>query len=152
MNCFNHYNTSAVAQCSDCSKGLCHVCAHNKSIPICFSCNTLRGKYQKRIVMKEIYWTFGFGLFLAWFSHTYLMDASSLRISSNNTLQFLGTYLIAASIISGWMATNKFISKSFSEITCLLIPFILILKIHIVSTIGIFVLPYRTYINIKAEF
>ena len=42
MNCFNHTQEPAVAQCSDCGKGLCPVCAKMYEPMLCTPC------FQKR--------------------------------------------------------------------------------------------------------
>ena len=42
MNCFNHTQEPAVAQCSDCGKGLCPVCAEMYKPILCTPC------FQKR--------------------------------------------------------------------------------------------------------
>ena len=42
MNCFNHTQEPAVAQCSDCGKGLCSECAERYQPILCTPC------FQKR--------------------------------------------------------------------------------------------------------
>ena len=42
MNCYNHAETTAVASCIDCGKGLCKECASLYSSPICNECNLAR--------------------------------------------------------------------------------------------------------------
>lgn len=42
MNCFNHIEQPAVAQCSDCGKGLCPECAERYEPILCTPC------FQKR--------------------------------------------------------------------------------------------------------
>jgi hypothetical protein len=48
MNCFNHPERVAVAQCVDCGKGLCIECATVYKTPICVTCR--RERRRKSIV------------------------------------------------------------------------------------------------------
>ena len=51
MNCFNHTDDNAVAQCQDCQKGLCTTCSKLYVLPICKYCNDYRISQEK----KDIY-------------------------------------------------------------------------------------------------
>lgn len=67
MNCYFHLNRSAVAQCVDCRKGLCHECATKYIIPICDECNNKRLineriSYIKPIVICSILFIIGYNL------------------------------------------------------------------------------------------
>jgi preprotein translocase subunit SecG len=46
MNCYFHPNTPAVAQCSDCSRGLCSSCAGHGSVRLCHECNRVRAQRE----------------------------------------------------------------------------------------------------------
>ena len=47
MNCFNHIDRAAVAQCSDCGKGLCPECAGKYEPILCTSCFQKRRQSEK---------------------------------------------------------------------------------------------------------
>lgn len=44
MNCINHPTVAAVAQCADCSKGLCPDCANTYKLILCTPCYNQRKK------------------------------------------------------------------------------------------------------------
>ena len=39
MNCANHPAEAAVAQCTECGKGLCVQCVQNQPKPVCAACH-----------------------------------------------------------------------------------------------------------------
>ena len=54
MNCFYHPDKVAVAQCSECNKGLCHECATKYTRPICESCAKSVNKEITSYYMKPL--------------------------------------------------------------------------------------------------
>ena len=52
MNCFYHPEKEAVAQCTECNKGLCNECATRFNKPICDSC-------ARKVLKSQLsyYWT-----------------------------------------------------------------------------------------------
>ncbi|MCL2859047.1 MAG: hypothetical protein FWF46_00435 [Oscillospiraceae bacterium] len=57
MNCYNHEEKEAVAQCSDCGKGLCKECAEKYqavNLIICDDCASARNNYDKGTFTKTI--------------------------------------------------------------------------------------------------
>jgi hypothetical protein len=65
INCYNHPDRPAVAQCSDCGKGLCAQCASDYARPICNACNRKRINIEKDGIVKELLLTLGLGIVLA---------------------------------------------------------------------------------------
>jgi len=47
MNCFNHIDRAAVAQCSDCGKGLCAECTEKYEPILCTPCFQKRRQGEK---------------------------------------------------------------------------------------------------------
>lgn len=96
MNCYNHPNRPAVAQCVDCRKGLCQTCSSKYEIPICDECNKKRKKvelieYIKPIVISVIIFAIG-----------YSIDG----LGADNAMT---AYFLAAAYV-GWKAINHFIT------------------------------------------
>ncbi len=48
MNCFDHQESAAVAQCTDCSKGLCATCASRFTPILCEQCLVVRNRRVAR--------------------------------------------------------------------------------------------------------
>jgi hypothetical protein len=70
MNCFNHPEAAAVANCVDCGKALCKECAERHEIVICNDCNVKRGQQEKNQLVKKYIpsiVSFGFGFILGVF-------------------------------------------------------------------------------------
>lgn len=56
MNCYNHSHEPAVAQCTDCGKGLCRACADLYRPILCPECAHNRGYNAKQYVLGEARW------------------------------------------------------------------------------------------------
>lgn len=185
MNCFNHPDRPAVAQCPDCSKGLCIECATAHETHICQAC------YQKKVeerqnaealdtfcqiraeykaIVREMVWSviLGIGAVIFVFLTT---QPTAQEISP--VLIAIGTFGVFAGIPAAWNALS-FISKRRKKrikklkkasegqpYVWFILPFIflyyfiilwgiiILLKLFLAFCIGIFVLPFRLYRNIK---
>lgn len=183
MNCFNHPDRPAVAQCPDCSKGLCIECATAHDTPICDVCyqkkveeqqnaealNTfcqIRAEYKA--IVREMVWSVILGI-----------GAVILIFQAPQPIEGLSPVLLAivvfgvfAGIPAGWkvLSFRRKPKKKFKDAVndaetrpyvWFILPFIflyyiivflgiiLLLKFTIAFCIGIFVLPFRLYRNIK---
>lgn len=145
MNCYNHSSEAAVAQCQDCSKGLCSSCSTNYSLPICNTCNGNRIKKEKDKIVGEMALTFGFSLLLtAGFTFSQL-HYFSLNMLGQIVLMFLGL----SGMVAGWNALSKMTSNYFLFLPIIGWAIYFILKLYLSMMIGVFVLPYRTYKNVN---
>ena len=152
MNCYNHPKTISVAQCQDCKKGLCTVCAKKYAIPICFQCNSKRGSSEKEVVLKDLFVIYGFGLIATYLiiNNTNFRDSYS---NINTTLLWVFMTYVYSSIIAGWKTLNKLTINYFIYIPIIgwLFGWFIYfnVKLIIAVTIGWFMLPIRTYNNLK---
>lgn len=151
MNCFNHPSEVAVAQCNDCSKGLCASCARLYTIPICKSCNDQRVSSEKGRITKEMIFTFIGGLiftflFIKLLSSPTRTGQTALQL---NTISYLIIFYISAGIIAGWQTLNRITPRFF-----LILPLIgwliyFAFKLFLAVYVGLVMLPVRTIRNIS---
>jgi hypothetical protein len=102
MNCFNHPEEVAVANCVDCGKGLCKKCASLYQTPICNECNLKRVKTDKgnliRVYVPSIV------LFIPWMLW---------GIANGSLLMGLAVGFIFAGIPWGWKVVTFIQPKMF---------------------------------------
>lgn len=132
MNCFHHPQDSAVAQCSDCSKGLCAECA-GKYMPIlCTPCfqNRKRNEIRRSVLSLLLI----IALFVIGFAWGFL--------GSHGHAKWMSGYLLLA-IRSGYVLINRFRDPNLIVIEPL-ISWALsqIIKFTLAITIGIFITPF----------
>ncbi len=128
MNCYNHPSQTAVAQCTDCGKGLCRQCASQYTIPICTQCNDKRknvnvAEYVKPLVICTILYIIG----------------SNLEIMGPD--RGFGGYMFM-SIYAGWKFINQFIPNVFLIFNLSAIFWYYLIRIFISMFIGAFVTPF----------
>ncbi len=105
MNCYYHPDTTIVATCQDCNKGLCKQCSDKFGIPICVSCNSNRAATEKKEITKELGWMIGFPIIGFLFMSPMIMQQTPL-------MSLLYIYVFIA-IIAGWKKLNKLSSSYF---------------------------------------
>lgn len=98
MNCFYHPNEAAVAQCVDCSKGLCTQCASTYKIPVCTNCNDTRRR-------KDI---IAYGLPLCVYIVLFIVGYrwNFMATKGFPDMQIMSGYVLM-SIVSGYQFVNK---------------------------------------------
>lgn len=145
MNCFNHTNEVATAQCQDCQKGLCFRCSKEYIIPICSACNSNRIRNEKRKLYKELILPYLFGLIL-----TYLVtNARNFNKNGNQGIMvYFGMFFVYSGIVSGWkfLDKNGFKMQFYFSINYFAY---FIIKIIVSLIIGWLVLLYFTFVNIS---
>lgn len=145
MNCYNHNEEASVAQCQDCRKGLCASCSNNFSFPICNVCNSIRIRNEKNQIIKELVFTYGFGLLFV----VMMSKISMHKLPQNVGFSF---YLImfygASSIIPGWTLLNRGFPKMYFNLSIFYFGYLLI-KLYAAIFIGIFTLPFITFKHIR---
>jgi len=148
MNCYNHTETISVAQCQDCQKGLCSICAKNYSIPICIECNSQRGNIEKQDIIKELFITFGFGIIVTYFFIN-SKNFQNYPINMNIILVWIFSIYTFSSFVAGWKTLSKLTSNYFIFLPIIGWVIYFVIKLSISSMIGYFMLPIRTYNNIS---
>jgi hypothetical protein len=148
MNCYNHITQSAVAQCSDCGKGLCPECASCYSIPICNMCNKKRISGERSRIITEMLLTFGLGLLL-----TVLFLYFEHGQHPNNPIRLyvvLGVmfFYIFSGIIPGWKTLIRITPNVFLFLPLIGWLMFFIVKFILAIAVGLIMLPIRTVRNI----
>ena len=129
MNCFNHTNDSAVAQCQDCQKGLWTSCSKQYALPICKYCNDYRISKEKKDIYLELFYSFGIGLILVILFSKYTKTNITVPL-------YFGHCYICSGIYPDWKLLNKFLpSIVFGNIIISL--FILLFKLLIWVYVGL---------------
>jgi hypothetical protein len=137
MNCFNHTDDNAVAQCQDCQKGLCTTCSKLYVLPICKYCNDYRISQEKKDIYLELFYSFGIGLILVFLFSKYTNTNITVPL-------YFGYFYICSGIYPGWKLLNKFLpSIVFGNMIISL--FILLFKLSISVYVGLAALPFRTF-------
>lgn len=157
MNCFNHPDRPAVAQCLDCGKGLCAECAAAYSIPLCDTCAHRRRNAERRRIIKELVLTFGIGILLAMLFVKLFDGGYHSPFWFDAMLFFVATYVFAGAV-AGWrtltrVAPSRLLLLPIGSIWFLLawltgwLAFLLV-KLALSFCVGVAMLPIRTVRNI----
>ena len=142
MNCFNHPNSPAVCSCPDCNKGLCNQCAHLYSFPICRDCNNNRIANERSGIIKDFAIIFIGGALM-----TFIM-VNTTKVSEPLYTIILMFYTYSG-IIAGWRFLNKITPQYFLFLPIIGWLIYFIVKLFISGLLGVFILPYRIFMNIK---
>ena len=132
MNCFHHTQDSAVAQCSDCGKGLCPECAGKYSPILCTPCFQKRKRNEiRRSILSLLLLV---ALFVIGFQWDFLASYGHARWASGYTLM---------AIWSGYILIGRFKRPNRIVIAT---PIFWVLyhsiKFTLAVTIGIFTAPF----------
>lgn len=150
MNCYNHPSIVAVAQCSDCGKGLCPQCASAYSIPICKPCNKLRIKNERSRIIKEMAITFIFGAILTFIFYKFLsrpVIEGGTKVSFN-ALNYIVLFYISAGLIAGWQTLNRITPRMFLFLPLIGWLIYFAIKLFLSFWVGLVMLPIITIRNI----
>lgn len=148
MNCYYHPSQSTVSQCSDCSKGLCHECATAYSIPICNTCNKTRISNERVKIIKELIFTFAFGVGLAYLNGKYLFFQGE-SFSTKTVIWYYIIFIYAfAGIVSGWKTLTSITPRMFLVLPILGWVLYFAVKLFLSFWLGLVMLPIRTIRNI----
>ena len=127
MNCYYHPDHDAVAQCSDCGKGLCRSCATRFTIPICPECNGVRRRSELRGCIVPLLLC---GLLFAIGYNSEFMGPDHL----------FGAYMLM-SVYGGWKFINRFCPFVFVWFSVEAIFWYFLIKVALSMLIGFFVTP-----------
>ncbi len=139
MKCHVHYESDAVAQCSDCGKGLCPSCSDKYHIPLCNNCALSRVSANKQLLFRNT------ALMVILFS-------IGVAIAMDSNSDFVDTLLMGymfAGIPWGWSVLNMITPNIF-----LIMPIVgwLIyfgVKFSLAMVIGMFVTPFKLFQIVK---
>lgn len=148
MNCYNHPIQTAVAQCSDCGKGLCSHCSTTYTAPICNSCNRTRIKNERGQIIKELLFTVVFGVGLAYLlGEKLLFQERSFSLKSVVWYYIIYTYIFAG-IVSGWKTLTAITPRMFLVLPIIGWLLYFAVKLFLSFWLGLVMLPIRTIRNI----
>lgn len=140
MNCFNHPQEPAVAQCSDCGKGLCRECAEWYQPILCTPC------FQKR--KRSEIWQSIFSLLFLIALFVIGFRWNFLETKDFENMRWMSGYVLMA-IWSGYLFVEKFMSyiQKFIPNIMIIAPIWLwviyyIIKLILFAIIGFFTAPF----------
>jgi len=150
MNCYNHPNQVAVAQCSDCNKGLCSQCATAYSIPICNFCNKSRIGNERTRIIKEILAILIGGCVLTFLFSKLLSTpvGKSNYTVSFDTITYIILFYICAGVIAGWQTLNRLTPRMFLVLPIIGWLIYFAFKLFLSYWVGLIMLPVRLVRNI----
>ncbi len=146
MNCFKHIDTVAVAQCSQCGKGLCAECSKINSHTICEDCSTNIKKKKKRGALKEILLTLLIGLPLGFVLGALAFDKMNPTGSIFDNSYFM--LYLGLGLFSGWKTLNNITPQLFLVLPILGWLFYFIIKGCLALAVGIVAFPIRMIRNL----
>lgn len=133
MNCFNHTQEPAVAQCSDCGKGLCPECAERYQPILCTPC------FQKR--KRSEIWRSIFSLLSLIALFVIGFRWNFLATKGFEDMRGMSGYVLMA-IWSGYLFAEKFIPYKMIAGTNWQWVFYYIFKLLLFVIIGVFTAPF----------
>ena len=139
MNCANHPTQAAVAQCTECGKGLCVQCVRNQQKPLCAACReTLKSQAIGSTIFHLLVYV---GLFIGGYKWNF-MEGDGFpdgRLASG--------YMLMA-IVSGWQFLNSVVGWRLvqGELTTWAIYYVLKLLFSVI--IGFFTAPFTILWNL----
>lgn len=145
MNCHEHTETNAVAQCPHCGRGLCQVCSSLFSSPICKNCfklqlNNNRKVYIRNLIISAVLFYFGF-------RHAYETFNDS-NIFYTLFMSLIGGYILAG-VPWGWSSLSRLTADIFLFMPLIGWVFYFFIKFIISCFVGIFITPFKLYASIK---
>lgn len=108
MNCYYHNENSAVAQCSNCSKGLCGSCSKKFTILICTECNNRNWKYNHKRNLWGIFYFFLYFVLLSFFIGSFLFEYLLYKAPFLHPIIILILLIYA---MLGWAASFRYYSR-----------------------------------------
>lgn len=139
MNCYYHPETTIVATCQDCSKGLCKHCSDRYSILICVSCNGDRASKEKSRIFTELAWMIGLPIVATIF----MINGPMAQIMKKQPLMPFLFFYGCIGLVAGWNALNKLTARYFLFLPLVGWLFYFVVKLYISGIIGLFIAPFR---------
>lgn len=148
MNCYNHPTETAVAQCSDCGKGLCHDCATYYTDPICNSCNSKRIRNEKFDIIIELLITYGFGILVSYFFSKIFFGDWENPSAKTIIWYYIFSVYVFSGVVSGWRTLTRITPAVFLVLPIIGWVIYFALKLFLAFWLGLIMLPIRTFRNI----
>lgn len=136
MNCFNHTQEPAVAQCSDCGKGLCPECAARYQPILCSPCYKKR---KDRAIWDNLYYLI---LYTAFFVIGYKLDFMTTKRMPD--MQWMSGYVLMA-FWAGYVFINKVLPWKMTAGTTGQWNFYYVFKFLLYLVGGFFVAPFVVF-------
>lgn len=148
MNCYEHPIQPAVAQCSDCGKGLCVECASRYSVPICSKCNRKRINGERGQILQEMFLTFGLGILLGVLFARWVNEGLTSDLVYNVISYAIPIYIFSG-IVPGWKTLTRITPAVFLFLPIIGWLLYFVIKLGLAIAIGVIMLPIRTVRNIS---
>jgi len=150
LKCYNHPQRDAIAQCSDCGKGLCEECATKWKPPTCYDCMKNYVNNEMSSVNGELIIYIILAIIGAVFGGTMGMGHGPMAKSSADALFLIIIYALSFPMyLAGWRWLNK-ITDYFVFLGTIQFWIIYIaIKLVCSAMVGLFALPYRLFIIFK---
>ena len=156
MKCYYHPERDAVAECVECSKGLCNECADKRNPPTCDGCGV--SEYDVAVYkLKKIKKFAVIGLICGILGAVALiagLNSASLSIDGGGAVvlyvmiglwvPLVCTYALAC-IPVGWEKLNKLTSRLFLFLPIVGWIIYFFLKLMLAVTVGFFTLPFDIF-------
>jgi hypothetical protein len=146
MNCYYHPQTTIVATCPDCTKGLCANCSTQYNLPICQACNSARATSEKNSILIELGWMVGAVIVGIIFS---IKVPGFKAMFLRQPLSAIVFFYLLVSIVTGWRQLNKLTSSYFLFLPLIGWLIYFFVKFYASAFVGLFVTPVRIYKNVK---
>ena len=148
MNCAQHVQIVAVAQCNECGRGLCQECADAYKPPICRSCAGDIATTQKADVRKQFMWSGALFIVGMMIGCNTSQSGPTPAPYPPFAMGLLLGYMFAG-IPWGWSALTRITPRVFLFLPLGGWVLYFVYKLAAAATIGPFVTPFKVWSLIK---
>lgn len=143
LKCYNHPNEDAIAQCSDCGKGLCQKCATKWKPPTCDDCMKNYVDNEMSSVNSEL--MIYIGLAIAGVIFGGIAGSAHARNFSEVIFLSLGYSFCFPVYFAGWKWLNKITDYFIFLGTIQFWIIYIFIKLLLSAFVGLVALPYRLF-------
>jgi len=140
MNCYNHNNIAAVAQCPDCGVALCAKCVALFTMPICASCKKKRISSEILEITQGLLLTFAVGILFAILLFRWTNEGHSFPLLFK-IISFVIPFYVFSGLVPGWKTLTMLTPRVFLILPILGWIIYFIIKFLLSLCIGVFVFP-----------
>ena len=144
MKCYNHPHKDAIAQCSDCGKGLCEECATKWKPPTCDDCMKNYVNNELSSVNSELMFYVILSIVGGVAGGLLALQGKHVSLSTN----IFGIFYLAICFpiyVAGWKWLNKITDYFIFLGTIKFWLIYIFIKLCFSAIVGIFALPYRLF-------
>lgn len=139
MNCHRHNSDDAIAQCNDCTRGLCSICSEHFSVMVCDNCALKSADARLIEIIKGFAFTIAiFVAVIVWFQSN-----AKQPLPWNSPLLFM-PYMLGC-IPFGWAFLTRVIPNYALTMHAVAWVLVFILKLWLSAIIGGIIAPYVIY-------